>query len=282
MTVCIASLSENGQACVVCADRQVTNPGMNLTFEASEPKIETLTATTIAMASGDSALAGQIVERARRQLSAATNPSVQQIAEVVRDTYMRMHIERAESVILVPRGWTFADFRNQGAQQIPLDVYKAISDQIFNFGLNVVDLIVAGLDATGGHIFRVYYTGMAGGNWIEWYDRAGYRAVGAGGAQATISLAQVRQHRGLSTADTLYNVYDAKKIAEAAPGVGSATDLLIISGVGIEVLDPPLITQLDQLRTVRSQRSVPQAWRDAYNNRPRPSSRAAPPATRAP
>jgi len=231
-------------------------PSLNLEFEHHEKKIEQIGPRSKVMIAGDALLGAQVVEKARGTIAALPNPSTQQVADVLRDTYMTVHLERAEQVILFPRGLTFKEFKEHGATQIPLQVYLTIDNTLFTFGLGVVEFLVAGADATGAHLFRVHYNGLSGGSWQEWCDKLGYSAIGTGAPHASILLAIEGQHRGRSIAETLYNVYCAKRTSEVAPGVGSATDLAIITAEKIEILKEDRLKKLAALRDKHQHQKV--------------------------
>ena len=222
MTICIAALADNGGACVVAADRQVTVHALSLQFEHSDKKIDTLVNGCVVLSSGDALLAAEVIEKARSVLGGLSHPTIQQMAECLRDTYMSVHLMRAENVILRPRGLTFQEW---GGTKIPLQLYIQIDQLLFNFGIGAVEFLVAGIDASGAHIFRVHYSGIAGGNWLEFCTRLSYRTIGSGLSHAAILLSMENQNRTLGVGETLYNVYCAKKNSEVAPGVGPATDI---------------------------------------------------------
>jgi hypothetical protein len=141
---------------------------------------------------------------------------------------------------------------------------------MFSFGAvgksPYADFLIAGVDSTGGHIFRVFYAGVGGGDWLEWCDRLGYRAIGGGWSHATVSLALEKQHRGLSVAETAFNAYCAKRNAEIAPGVGRQTDLSIIENGKLAKLGDEQLEGLEALRA--SMRARPS--RDALEEALRP------------
>ena len=247
LTICIGTICDNGKACVVAADREITVPALNLEFEHADKKIEDIVDGCVVMSSGDALLAAQVVERTRLALGGG-EPRVLNVAEKLRDTYISAHLERAEHAFLTPRGWTLKEFKERGGAQIPAQTYLNIDNQLFNFGLNVVEFLVPGVDTTGAHIFRVFYSGVLGGDWLEWCDRLGYRAVGSGSSHASISLALEGQQRRLSVPETLYNVYSAKRNSEAAPGVGKATDMVILTTGNVSTVSDDRLKKLDEIR----------------------------------
>jgi hypothetical protein len=216
VTICIGAICDNGKACVVAADREITVPALSLEFEHADKKIEDIVDGCVVMSSGDALLASQIVERTRAGLGSGRH-AVVSVAERLRDTYISSHQERAERVFLTPRGWTLREFKEKGATQIPAQIYLNLDSQLFNFGLNVVEFLIAGVDSTGAHLYRVFYGGVAGGDWLEWCDRLSYRAIGSGLSHASISLALEGQHRRLSVPESLYNVYSASSGCHCPP-----------------------------------------------------------------
>jgi hypothetical protein len=212
-----------------CSGRSTTHGrGVELEFEHNEKKIDELTRTSVVLSSGDALLAIEVIERSKTKIVGLNNPTIADIATTVRTTYMQVHLERAEQLILHPRGLSFREFKEKGAQQIPLQIYVNIDNTLFNYGLNAVEFLIAGVDGTGAHIFRVHYAGLAGASWMEWCDKLGYRAIGSGALHASVLLAIEGQHRNLPIGNTLNTVYTAKRTSEVAPGVGVATDLAII------------------------------------------------------
>jgi len=249
MTICIAALCDQGKNCIVAADREITAPGLSLEFD-HERKIEALTNSSVVMAAGDSLLAAEVVEKTRPLITAKSDNTIRQIAETLKDVYTQVHLERAESVILRPRGLTFDEYKQHGAQRMPLQAYLNIDQQFWAFGIGVVEFILAGVDSTGAHIFRIHYSGLVGGSWLEWCDRLGFRAIGSGAMHSAILLSLDGQNRNTAMEQTIYNVYSAKKSAEVAPGVGPSTDLAVINSAKIDFL-PAKTT--DKLHTVREE-----------------------------
>ncbi len=265
MTICIAASCDGGKKCVVSADREVTAQSLSLEFE-HEKKIDVIGQSCVVMASGDSLLADEVSERTRRRVSIEGLSTIQQIAEALADVYLQCHLARAEGVILRPHGWTWTTYQQEGAQRIPTQVYMQIDSQLWNFGINVAEFLVAGVDESGAHIFRVHYEGMPGGGWLEWCDRLGYRAIGSGGPHASILLALQGQRRTLPVGETIFNVYSAKKNAEIAPGVGLETDVAVIEAGKIAFLDINAFGKLEGLRKelTAARKVSPEKVKDVY------------------
>ena len=265
MTVCIAALCDDALACVVAADREMTVFALSLEYEHTDSKIEFLSKTCVLMSAGDALLAAEIIGSLDR--STLGSHGTRSIAEMLKETYLAVHLNRAESVILRPRGLTWEDFKRR-AHEIPLQAYLGIDQLLFNFGIGAAEFLVAGTDVTGADLYRVHYGGIAGGSWLEWCWKLGYRAIGSGSPHASVYLALEQQHRKMSVAETLYNVYCAKKSAELAPGVGKATDLAIIGRHGVEIMPEHLLNAYESLRDEsRSSRIEAERLKELYEQR---------------
>ena len=248
MTICIAAICDKGNACVISADREITLPSAALEYEHNERKIDVLSKTCVVMSSGDALYAAEVISKTRSSISHGKDTTILSIAESLKDIFIATHQNRAEAVFLIPKGWTLKEFKEKGHQQIQQPSYQEIQNQLFTFSIGVVDFLVAGVDSTGSHIFRVHYNGIAGGSWLEWCDKIGHREIGAGFLHASIHLSLEGQFSGSNLADSIFNVYSAKKISELAPGVGKATDLAIITAHGIKFFDKPEFDILDGIR----------------------------------
>jgi hypothetical protein len=248
MTICIAALSDDGRSCVVAADRELTvGFPMNIAFEHHERKIEPLSPKCLVLSAGNALIAEAVVGRGQGAIAGPGDADFHRMATILRDTYMSVHMERAEQLILRPRGLTLQEFKDTGVQKIPLPIYQQIDQLFFNFTLNT-EFLMAGVDNTGAHIGWVHYHGLQGGGWLESFDKLGYQAIGSGGSHAAILLSISGQHRSLSLAETVYTVHRAKVNAEIAPGVGDSTDMAVITQAGTEFLTEEFIERFGDLR----------------------------------
>jgi len=256
MTVCIAAICGDGKNIVVVADRMFTSP-LNVEFETEEHKIETLSKTCVAMASGSSAYATEVLDIVRQRFSGKEPLTIQDIANTVKESYTLVRNAKVyEQSILPILGQDFLEelkLKHTIPQYLEkqTDAYNrilAISGQ-FNLGL---DLLIAGIDKTGAHIFDVTNPGT-----IFVLNKLGYAAVGSGGIHATISLSLCAQtsHRGLT--DTLHSVYTAKRVSEVAPGVGRITDVAILSDIETWGCPQILLDSLDKTYIEYTKKAMP-------------------------
>lgn len=244
MTVCLAALcgGENGNAAthaVVAADRMVTMGGF-IEFEHAVPKMALPSPLAVSMIAGDT-LVGTRLAREVAASMAGVAPRTSDIADALAQHYELVRREKVEHEILVPRGLNFGQFYGGHASFNP-NITMMIDQRMTDYNLGV-ELLLAGVDAGGAHIFTIH---NPGGGPLQ-HDVIGYAATGSGMLQAIQSMIGFEHHAGIGLKDTVFRVYASKRRAEVAPGVGHDTDLGIISPAGIEWLSAD---QLDALATV--------------------------------
>jgi hypothetical protein len=231
---------------VGAADRMLT--AGDIQFEPSAgTKLIGLSKSLFVMTAGDSALQAEILSRVIGDVTARiqSDPDRWWYANEVSDLYVRYYNEvrnkRAENQILAPFGLTPADFhRDQRSMNDQL--VNNIATELINYELPSVATIVAGLDPDGPHIYAIYE------NEPNCLDGVAFAAVGIGHRHATSQFMFARHAYNAGFPDTLMLTYYAKRKAEAAPGVGTSTDMAIV-GPGLNTLTevgPHVIKRLDQ------------------------------------
>jgi hypothetical protein len=251
MTICIAAICNDGKSMVVCADRMFTNPGLSVEFETTEQKIELIGPRSVLMAAGNSVNATEVIESVRPRLSGNQNAKITALAEIVRSEYATVRNKSAyEGVISPILGADFEKFRAQGT---PLPTYMEKQQVAFqnltmmchqqNLG---TDLLLAGIDSSGAHLFHIANPGVC-----AQLDKLGYAAIGSGGIHAMIRLSLSGQSRSRPLLETLADVYNAKRSAEVAPGVGEATDIAVIE-TSICFCSPEVMGELKKLHDTNS------------------------------
>lgn len=246
MTVCIGGICADeedrpGRLVVVASDRMVTMGGLT-EFEHEVPKIKAITDRIVAMISGD-ALKGSQLATAVRAVMPAGSTSVQQVSQILADQYSALRRAQLESLVFSPRGLTIESFYAQGGQtrMIP-QIAGGIDQQVMQFDLGI-DLLIAGVDDDGGHLFSVHNPGGV----VNDFAPIGFAAIGSGTLHATQSLIGFRHTSVRDLHQTVFRVYASKRRAEVAPGVGTDTDLAIISATGVNYLPTAVVTQLGEI-----------------------------------
>ncbi len=248
MTVCIAAVCESAQKIVIAADRMLTYPPpTSLEFETEEDKIEGLAPSCVALASGSTPFITEIIKNTHKTLGGNLSPEFDQLLDSVKDEYIATRTKRIdETIIHASLGTDYKTFLNKGGV-LPqyLQTQPQIYQQLFmvsqQFNLNT-ELIVAGIDNSGAHIAVVTHPGT-----LLSLDKLGYGAIGSGGIHAIIYLSLNGQTSRKPLYDTLYNVYAAKKIAEASPGVGEVTDIAIVEVGRVFRCGQPILNELRRL-----------------------------------
>lgn len=268
MTVCIAATCESAKKIVVAADRMLTfQPPTSLEFETEENKIEELSPSCVAMASGNTGPATEIIQKTRKFFGGNTSPAIDSVFETVKKEYTLTRLTKIdENVVSAILGLDYQKFVNRGGTlpqylQPQAQTYQQLSmaAQQFNLG---VDLIVAGIDSHGTHIGVITHPGT-----FVPLDKLGYGSIGSGGIHATIYLSLHGQTSQKQLWDTLYDVFAAKKISEAAPGVGQATDIAVVEEGRIVRCGEPVKEELERLFSETHERSRPEydKLKDVYN-----------------
>jgi hypothetical protein len=241
MTVCLAALCGAGGdglgAAVVAADRMVTLGGF-IEFEHAIPKMAQPSPRAVAMVAGDT-LVGTRLAREVADGFAGTTPRVPDIAAALAQRYVDVRRERIEQEILGPRGLNFGSFYGAHASLNP-QITMMIDNTMQQFNLGV-ELLVAGMDEDGAHVFSIHNPG--GGN--QQHDVIGYAAIGSGGIHALQSMIGFGHHSDTDLKETVFRVYASKRRAEVAPGVGHDTDMAVISATGIAWLTAQQLKALE-------------------------------------
>jgi hypothetical protein len=221
MTVCVAAICEQGKSIVVAADRMVTGgPPMNIEFEHDRSKISRLTETCVALNAGDALLAHEIL----RTIEGLLQPQldVDSLGNALVDSYRSARQGRIEETLRAV-GLTFASFLADGLKQLG-PIFPNMVQQIQAMNANT-ELLLAGFTTKGeARIGFIHNPGA-----LRWYDPMGFHAIGSGAMHAVLSLISSGHSASLSLERAAFQVYAAKRSAEAAPGVGRATDLLILN-----------------------------------------------------
>lgn len=243
MTICISAIcadatGEAGRAVVIASDRMVTFGGLT-EFEHDNGKITDMGPLAACLMAGD-ALRGSTLTRAVAGACAGTM-AVPQIAELVAERYVADRLKAVEAEFLRVRGLTMDTFL-QGHQQLLGPIVGGIDQQIaaYDFGLQI---LVAGVDDEGGHVFQI---GNPGGT-AQDLRPIGSGAIGSGSLHAIQSMISFRHspRRGLN--ETIFRVFASKRAAEVAPGVGRDTDVVVITSEGKIALKEQHLEKLNMM-----------------------------------
>lgn len=173
--------------------------------------------------------------------------TVEEIAGLVAQRYAEVRVETATTQLLTSRGLTFQQYYQMHQQLLP-QIVGGIDQAMTGFDLGV-EMIIAGVDGSGAHIFTV---GNPGGM-AQRHDVIGAVAIGSGQIHAIQSMIGFRHGSMDPLKDVLFRVFSSKRRAELAPGVGHETDLAVISARGVRHLSGRTLEALDSIdATVQS------------------------------
>jgi hypothetical protein len=232
MTICVAAICkalpphDQYYMVVGAADRMLT--AGDIEFEPEQPKIVSLTPSVFVLLAGDSALQTEIMQNVYRTVvdRVATEPKnwwkVHDVAQIYSDNFNKARLKRAQASILQPLGLTLETFGERQRVLSP-EFVRDLSFQLQTFEFpRSVAAIVCGVDLDGAHIAVVR------NSQFENVDAVGFAAIGAGDWHANSQFMFSKHTRARGFAETLLLTYSAKRRAEVAPGVGSATDMFTV------------------------------------------------------
>lgn len=246
MTICIVGIcaAQNSIAgkAIGIADRMIT--AVDTEFEqAAFSKIDKLTENCIAITAGSALAHTELFNTTRAKFAGTPAPPITQVVQELKDNYVKLRTIRAEERYFKPLGLTVESFL---ASQRSLDstLVLRLSRQLEEAeygGHPGLQIVVAGIDTTGGHIHCVFDPGSS-----ECFDAIGYCSIGSGERHADSALIANDYNASLPTKKALYLMYEAKKRAELAPGVGKRyTDVCIVSDSGIQNFTTQQIQELE-------------------------------------
>lgn len=243
MTVCIAANCASGRAVVVASDRMLSAPFLTLEFDHPDAKIDQVSPSCVALTAGDALAAQEVLADGAGFAGQLQNPFITNFADQIRAKFVEARRRLASEQVLEPRGMTFADFYQGGAiMRLPPDLAMVLDHSIQTLRLEV-SVVLAGVDQTGAHIFTIEDPGTT-----SCFDRLGYHAIGSGHRHALLTLVSQNQHKTTDINRTVFNVCAAKRAAEAAPGVGQATEMRVITAAGgVQVVGQDTLAKLSSL-----------------------------------
>ncbi|MEW5895640.1 MAG: hypothetical protein AB1650_07800 [Candidatus Omnitrophota bacterium] len=230
MTVCIGSISNSNV--IVAADRMVTLQLPPTEFEHTGSKIDALTDKVLFLTAGQVLPASEIFQRSKARLASTQVVGVEDVVKLVADVYKKYRLEVVENVWLKPRALSLDSFYKEGKSMgIPKELALALDRDMVQFNLGV-ELIIAGVDIMGGHLYSVQNPGI-----YNCHDKIGYAAIGSGAMHATSSFIVSKYSVKFPFNESIYCTFEAKFAAERAPGVGSDTDMGTITKLGTKFFD---------------------------------------------
>jgi len=227
---------------VAVADRMVSVEFLALQFEQHTRKVERIGEHFIALTAGDALGHTEIIRAATQEIARLSQPTVYDVALQVERRFIEARQQLAEKTTLRRIGLDYATFLEQQRNLSPELVFNLMTEyQSVELG---IELLLAGVDSTGGHLYLVSDPGIT-----TCFDSIGYAAIGSGLPHAESFLSDADYSPNIPLNRAIWLGYVAKRRSERAPGVGSRyTDVLVIDeDKGVQFLDGPTLDKLDSL-----------------------------------
>lgn len=225
MTICVAAICADSSIILGASDRMLT--AGDIQFQPKAEKIWIITNSIVFMVAGDVAIQSEIYQDVYRDVGERikSDPEhwreVKEIADLYTKYYFALRSKRAEKAILAPLGLTNDTFISRQRELSP-ELVNKIATELLNFSMPDASVIVAGRDETGLHLYVI------NDGEITCRDRVGFAAIGIGYWHSNSQFMFAGHTARASFSEALTTVFAAKKRAEVAPGVGTATDMFMI------------------------------------------------------
>lgn len=231
MTIGIGAICANETCLVLAADTMVTNQALSLEFEHQNQKMTQLSETCVALTAGDALAHTELFGIVRGTITQLRQPSVVGIVDQIKEAYQSIRRIQIEERILKPKGFeNLSEFYQMQSRLIP-DVAMSTQMQIeqYTYGL---EILVAGVSNGQARLYGISDPGTS-----YCFDSIGFHAIGSGAPHALNTLITRDANSSVGLEDTLMIVYEAKKISERAPGVGSnLTDIIFMNPTATAII----------------------------------------------
>ncbi len=260
LTIIVGAICSGGKSAIVAADRMLTQEGLSVEFETLEPKIEEITKSCVVMTAGDALIKHEILQSAKASIGSSAISQIPQLVEEIKKAFVNERKKRFEEAELKPRGLTLVDFYS-GAQRamdpnISMRLDKALSEAEIN-----LQMIIVGVDQIGAHLYCLVDPGVS-----QCFNPLGFCGFGSGYPHAMSAFIFNNYNTSLNLNKAVFLVYEAKRRAEAAPGVGrDYTDLAIINQE-IRYLNQSELDKLKEIHDTKIKFEKPKEVEEMINN----------------
>ena len=216
-----------------------------------------LSESCIALTSGDALVHTELFGAVRASIVQLRQPTIPQIVDQIKKCYVHLRRQKIEERILQPRGFdSLTDFY-EIQRHLILDVALSVQSRVDNFDYSL-DILVSGVTEGRAHLYGISNPGTS-----YCLDAIGFHAIGSGTPHALNTMMATGLHSSVDLHEAFMTVYEAKKLAERAPGVGSRnTDLCIIREGENYFLPRECIPDLDDLYKHWRRGEPKEKWRE--------------------
>jgi hypothetical protein len=205
---------------------------LSLQFEQRTPKIDCIGNRFAVLTAGDALGHTDIIRDAAKDINRLSEPTVRDVASHLESQFIRVRRDLAEKTVLHGVGLDYSTFLEQQRNLAP-ELISALMSGYHSVELDI-ELLVAGVDDTGAHLYLVADPGVT-----TCFDSIGYAAIGSGLPHAESFLTEADYSPSIPVNRAVWLTYVAKRRSERAPGVGSNyTDVVVIdAATGTQLLD---------------------------------------------
>jgi hypothetical protein len=234
MTVCIAAkIVGNRSALVLCLDMKGS-----VEWSSSETAYKFVPlAGFAALVAGPLSVAKELSWHCGAAIDAAAPHTPPEVLSAIRQGIGSYKAAFAESYTQRTLGISYNEFRSERMSAFPQETYRQVAEAI-NTHSSGAELIICGFlpslqscveetARTRMRIRRTPYIFKVASDIVTIYDD--FVSIGSGGYLADASLLQRSQSIHHSLSKTMYQVYEAKRYAERADGVGEKTRVILIN-----------------------------------------------------
>ncbi len=219
VSVCLASIAFHGkeQRILSMSDKMVSTALGEVTLDAAAMKQQFFHGNWLALfAATDIGAVMPVLRRCALKLEHAKNYAVDDVISKMVNAFDEERSARAASSVLGVYGLSMESFLKMGYAQFGPERFGKMCDELQGFILDI-DFLVCGFDADGQpHIFD-----LTAGTPHD-HEPMGYWAIGIGAKIALASLSARKHTMYLEQNKSLYNLFQARFLAESSYGVGRA------------------------------------------------------------
>jgi len=212
--------------------------GRLIEFEHGVPKVSPITDRVVILIAGDGLRGGRLVRDLRNALPVST-VTVEAVATTAAGLYTIHRQQQMETEIFTPRGLTMQRYY-AGVNLLP-QILGSIDHDMMRFNY-ATDFLIAGVDDAGAHLFHISNPGA-----MSSFENIGFTSIGSGQLAALQSMIGFAHTPAKELMDTIFAVYASKRRAEAAPGVGYDTDIVVVRPEGMQRISGDVLSGLAEL-----------------------------------
>jgi 20S proteasome alpha/beta subunit len=224
MTVCVATLCDQGKGIVLVSDKMV---GIGyVEAELENTKVQPLHSQWFMMMSGQNiSPLFELGDLIRAEMPMPKPAPLESVMEITQRNYELIRVRRAEAEYLKPIGWTIKRFNEEGSKLLPN--FLELQSKLQDYELSV-EILVAGFDPTLSPPAKIFTLASSDRGIPVRHDLPGFAAIGSGGIAAAYMLYFRDVKPSLPVRAAVYYALEAKYFGEHATGVGPSTDMFVI------------------------------------------------------